>query len=240
MTSDSARFRKSIYFTMSFIVIIWLVKFIEYLFSVDLSEFGILPRTLNGSIGIFTAPFVHGDILHLLSNTFPILILGIGLFYFYDRIALSVITLIYIITGFWVWIAARDAYHIGASGLIYGLLAFLMLSGFLRKDTKSLAISFAVLFLYGTTFFSGMLPSQPGVSWESHLMGAIAGIFCAIYFKSSMASVPDNTISEESETAAPSYTYHYVDGERKRPKDNQQVHYHYTIKSNISHQEKKD
>lgn len=233
MGSDKFKLRKSIYATLSFVSLIWLVKIIEYSFDLDFSQLGILPRTLEGSIGIITAPLVHGDVFHLLSNTFPILVLGVGLFYFYDKIALPVIILIYLITGFWVWIAARDAYHVGASGLVYGLLSFLLLSGFLRKDGRTLAISFIVLFLYGTTLFAGVFPSQPGVSWESHLMGAVAGIFCAIYFKSSKLSFEEENIADEiieSDIAtSEKYVYHFKNTELKDSEDPQPINFTYTL-----------
>jgi len=233
MRSEKVRLRRSIYTTLLFVLIIWLVKIIEFAFDFDFSEFGILPRTLRGSVGIITAPLVHGDVFHLLSNTFPIIVLGVGLFYFYDRIALSVVVLIYLITGFWVWIAARDAYHVGASGLVYGLLTFLLFSGFFRKDSRTLAISFIVLFLYGTTLFTGVLPSEPTVSWESHLMGAIAGLFCAIYFKGSKSSFdkePEVEPVVESETPpleVPKYLY-TIEGKKESDKKASKV-YTYTI-----------
>lgn len=243
MSSDKAKLRRSIYFTLSFIMLIWLVKTTEYLFNFDFSEFGILPRTFHGSVGILTAPLVHGDIFHLISNTFPILILGVGLFYFYDKIAISVVILIYVITGFWVWIAARDAYHIGASGIVYGLLSFLLLSGFLRRDTKTLAISFIVLFLYGTTLFSGIFPTQPGVSWESHLMGAIAGIFCAVYFKGSQNAVSKEIEINESISEQVKYNYHYHYTEKQpenKPTTDSKLHYTYILGEKTSSEEKKD
>lgn len=241
MSRDKVKLRRSIYFTLSFVALIWLIKTTEYIFHLDFSEFGILPRTLNGSVGIITAPLVHGDVFHLLSNTFPILVLGVGLFYFYDRIALSVILLIYLITGFWVWIAARDAYHIGASGLVYGLLSFLLLSGFLRRDTKTLAISFIVLFLYGTTLFTGIFPSQPGVSWESHLMGAIAGIFCAIYFKGSApVAIESKNLPVESDEGRIEYIYRYTKESQKERNSESNTSYTYTISDKSSDQRKKD
>lgn len=233
MGSDKFKLRKSIYATLSFVFLIWLVKIIEYSFELDFSGFGILPRTLKGSVGIITAPLIHGDVFHLLSNTFPILVLGVGLFYFYNRIALPVIILIYLITGFWVWIAARDAYHVGASGLVYGLLSFLLLSGFLRKDGRTLAISFVVLFLYGTTLFSGIFPSQPGVSWESHLMGAVAGVFCAIYFKSTKLSEAEPLEETEDNLEyvkeTEEFIYHFKSTELKDSDDPQPINFTYTI-----------
>lgn len=166
-----------------FTALLWGIKAYETVLSRSFDSLGILPRTLKGSIGILTAPLIHGDIYHLISNTFPILVLVIGMFYFYHRIAPLVFFLIYFMTGFWVWIAARDAYHIGASGLVYGLISFLLFSGFLRRDIRTLAVSFAVLILYGSNMIYGLVPGNENVSWESHVLGAIAGLFCAIYFK---------------------------------------------------------
>ena len=184
MTEDIKKARKGIRFALLFTALLWSIKAYEFVLSTNFEILGILPRTLEGSIGIVTAPLIHGDIYHLISNTFPILILVIGMFYFYDRIAILVFFLIYFMTGFWVWIAARDAYHIGASGLVYGLISFLLFSGFLRRDARTLAVSFAVLILYGSNMVYGLLPTNTDVSWESHLLGAVAGLFCAIYFKS--------------------------------------------------------
>ncbi|MEQ8474853.1 rhomboid family intramembrane serine protease [Fulvivirga sp.] len=180
---EGIKFKRSILYTFSFVSLIWLVKIIESYLQIDFGSLGIYPRTLSGSIGIFLSPLIHGDFFHLLSNTFPLLILGVGLFYFYDKIAFNVIILIYLMTGFWVWIAARDAYHIGASGIVYGLLTFILFSGFFRRNPQTLAISFIILVLYGGSFMAGIIPSSNGISWESHLMGGIAGIFCAVYFR---------------------------------------------------------
>ncbi|TRX48137.1 rhomboid family intramembrane serine protease [Fulvivirga sp. M361] len=205
---EGKKLKSGLYITLTFVALIWSIKIIEYGFSIDLSGYGILPRTLKGSIGIFTAPLIHGDIFHLLSNTFPLLILGIAVFYFYDKIASWVIVMIYTMTGFWVWIAARDAYHIGASGLVYGMLTFLLFSGFLRRDRATLSISFMILVLYGGSFFAGILPGEKHISWESHLMGAIAGIFCAVYFKNS--GKPDDPSDESDEQNIQLTEYHYT------------------------------
>jgi hypothetical protein len=133
-------------------------------------------------LGIITGPLVHGDLMHLLSNSFPLILLGIGIMYFYNKIAREVFLWIYFTTGIWVWIVARDAYHIGASGLVYGLVAFLLFSGLFRRDARSIAISLVVIFLY-SGMVAGILPTSSSISWESHLLGAFAGIFCAFYFR---------------------------------------------------------
>lgn len=175
-------FKRGIYLTLSFVLLLWAIKSIEWAEGWDFGYFGILPRTLKGSIGIITGPLIHGDLLHLMSNTFPLLVLGLGLFYFYHQIALEVFVWIYLATGFWVWVIGREAYHIGASGIVYGLMMFIFWGGVLRKNPRSLAISMIIFFLYGYMIY-GLFPGDENVSWESHLMGSIAGIFLAVYFK---------------------------------------------------------
>jgi membrane associated rhomboid family serine protease len=182
MDAESRKFKNSIYISLSFVVILWFIKFVEFAMDYDFAIYGIHPRHVSGVIGIFTGPLIHGDFSHLASNTLPLLILVIGLFYFYQKVALEVVLWIYFMTGFWVWIAARNAYHIGASGLVYGLVSFLFFSGIFRRDTASIAISLIVVFLYGGMFY-GILPLTEGISWESHILGAIAGILCAFYFR---------------------------------------------------------
>ncbi|MDH5366080.1 MAG: rhomboid family intramembrane serine protease [Cyclobacteriaceae bacterium] len=180
---EKERFQRSVLYVISFILIIWIVKILEYTTDSDFSSFGIFPRTFHGSIGIFISPFIHGDLYHLFTNTFPLIILGIGILYFYPKIGIQVILLIYIMTGFLVWVAAREAFHIGASGIVYGMFAFLLTGGFIRRDRRTLSISLAILFLYGGSMFSGLTPTVEGISWESHIMGFFAGLFCAIYFR---------------------------------------------------------
>ena len=108
----------------------------------------------------------------------------IAVFYFYEKIALEVFVWIYLVTGFWVWVAARQAYHIGASGLVYGLATFLFFSGLFRKDIRSVAVATAIGFLY-SGMLQGIFPTTENISWESHLLGAGAGILCAFYFRRS-------------------------------------------------------
>jgi membrane associated rhomboid family serine protease len=197
-------------------MLIWLVRIVETYLQIDFGSFGIYPRTFRGSVGIFLSPLIHGDFFHLLSNTIPLIILGVGLFYFYDKIAFNVILLIYLMTGFWVWIAARDAYHIGASGIVYGLLTFILFSGFFRKNPQTLAISFVILVLYGGSFFAGILPGTTGISWESHLMGGIAGIFCAVYFRNTKLVEEQLDIEpRKDQSSSYDYTYTYIQDSNK-------------------------
>ncbi|MGK7396957.1 MAG: rhomboid family intramembrane serine protease [Candidatus Cyclobacteriaceae bacterium M3_2C_046] len=172
-------FSRSIAVPFRMIFIMWMVFLFETLFSLELGIFGIIPRTTIGLVGIVSSPLLHGNMVHLVSNTVPLLFLGTTLFFFYDRIALRVFLTCYFLTGILVWIFARPSVHIGASGLIYGIASFLIFFGIFRKDIKSLLISIVITFLYGGLIY-GVLPNQPGVSWESHLMGGIVGAVTAM------------------------------------------------------------
>ena len=192
---EHLKFRYSVYIVISFVLLLWAVKAVELATGISFSYLGILPRTLKGTIGIFTGPLVHGDVLHLLSNTLPILLLGILLFYFYHRIAIEIFIWIYLVTGFWTWLIARNAYHIGASGLVYGMASFLFFSGIIRKSRPLMTISAIIIFLYGGMVY-GIIPDavEFNVSWESHLMGAIVGVLLAIIFrKAKIDFTPDST-----------------------------------------------
>jgi membrane associated rhomboid family serine protease len=161
------------------VFIMWLVFTFEVYTSYDLSFLGIMPRTLWGVIGIFTAPMIHGNLMHLVSNTVPLLFLGGTLFFFYNRIGVTVFFRCYFITNILVWLFARPSMHIGASGLIYALSAFLIFFGLLRRDMMSFFISIVVILLYGGIFY-GILPTDPWISWESHLAGTLTGAGTAI------------------------------------------------------------
>lgn len=163
-----------------FIFLMWGIYFFEVTFRIDLGVFGILPRQLTGLIGILTAPLLHGNIWHLTSNTMPMLVLGTILYLFYDRVANPVFLSCYFITNALVWLFARSSYHIGASGLIYGLASFMVFMGFFRQDIRSIVISIAVILFYGGLIY-GILPTGTRVSWESHLIGAVVGLVCAIF-----------------------------------------------------------
>lgn len=168
------RFTESFVIPIRLVFLMWAFFAFEIFFHYDLSFLGIYPRTFTGLIGILFAPMVHGSLLHIISNTFPLLFLGSVLFLFYDRIARRVFFQCYFYTNILVWIFARPSYHIGASGLVYGIASFLIFFGIFKKDIKSLIISIVIILMYGSLIY-GVLPVQPGVSWESHLMGGIVG-----------------------------------------------------------------
>jgi membrane associated rhomboid family serine protease len=152
----------------------WLIFTIQNALQLNLGIFGIEPRTTLGLVGIITSPMIHGNALHIASNTVPLLFLGWALFFFYPQIGKPVFYFCYFGTNVLIWLFARPSIHIGASGLVYGLAAFLIFFGIFKRDIKSIAISAVVILLYGGLVY-GLLPNQPGVSWESHLFGAVIG-----------------------------------------------------------------
>lgn len=165
-----------------FVAIIWGIYLVDFLIPFfDLNQFGIVPRTLSGLVGILFAPLLHGNILHLVSNTVSLIVLLFILFKFYKEQAMVVIILSVLIGGSLVWLMGRSASHIGASGLIYSLAAFNITFGFLQKKILNIIVSLVVVFLYGGLIW-GVLPTRFYVSWESHLFGAIAGISLASMF----------------------------------------------------------
>ncbi|WPP53217.1 rhomboid family intramembrane serine protease [Catalinimonas niigatensis] len=171
--------------------------------TMDFGVWGILPRSITGLVGILAAPLIHGSAFHLLSNTFPLIMLLIAVFYFYDEIATEVFFWIYLATGFWVWVVARQAYHIGSSGLVYGLAAFLFFSGIFRRDVRSTAVALVIAFIHGG-MVQGLVPGDSSISWESHLLGSAAGIFCSFYFRKE----PHVILKEKLFTADEGYQGH--------------------------------
>lgn len=179
MADQQTRMYGSAVIAFRLVFIMWVTFALEVFFGIDLSFLGIKPRTISGLIGIVTAPMIHGSLQHLLSNTIPLLFLGSVLFFFYERIAAIVFFRCYFITNILVWLLSpRVSYHIGASGLIYGLAAFLVFYGVLRGELLSLLISIGIFLVYGSIFY-GVLPTDPAVSWESHLAGALVGTVTA-------------------------------------------------------------
>lgn len=165
------------------LIVMWLVFFLDWLFSLHLYTWGILPRETSGLWGILFTPFLHGGLEHIVNNSPPILILSWALFYFYRKIAFPVLSLSWLLGGLMIWLAARgETYHIGMSGVIYSLAFFIFFSGIFRKETKVMAIALFVAFLYGSMIW-GVFPMDPRISWEAHLYGALIGVLFAYLFR---------------------------------------------------------
>lgn len=183
---EKIKIYRSIFFPGIIVLVLWVVKAVDFGLDLDLNRYGLHPMHKDGLIGIFTAPLLHADLAHLFANSVPFLILGALLFYFYRQIAWMILILIWIITGLWVWVFARgEGIHIGASGVVYGLASFLFFSGILRREKTLMVITMLVTFLYGGMIwglFPQLFPNQP-ISWESHLMGLISGAILAVYYR---------------------------------------------------------
>lgn len=184
--TDSARsranFRLAAKITFGFVALIWAIALLNWMLDVGPDDFGIRPREPAGLLGILFAPLVHGGFGHLIANTLPLFVLGTAMLYLYPNAALRVLPAVYFGPGVAVWLFARGGIHLGASGLIYGMVTYIFVAGLIRRDRRAIAASLAVCFLYGTLTW-GVLPLEPGVSWETHLAAALIGLVLALAFR---------------------------------------------------------
>lgn len=195
-------------FPLLLLFVIYLFKCMELGLGLDLSGWGIHPLQRDGLLGILTSPLVHANFPHLLANTLPLFFLSWGLFYFYRDIAPVIFILIWVGCGLLTFLIGKDGWHIGASGIIYGLAFFLFFSGILRRYVPLIAISLLVTFLYGGLVWQ-MLPyfAPAGVSWEGHLSGGIVGTICAVAFMKKGPQRPEPFPEEEEEEENENETY---------------------------------
>jgi membrane associated rhomboid family serine protease len=203
LDNEDAFYRKKLLLSLIIpgilVFLMWIVKLSEILFETDLTGLGILPLSVKGLPGIFLSPLIHGDIKHLFSNSIPLFFLGVCVFYFYSEVALRVFFWSWFISGFLVWIAGREVWHVGSSGIIYGLATFLFFSGIIRKYFRLIALSLLIVFLYGSMVW-GMVPNlYQNVSWESHMLGGFAGIALAIWYRKEGPQRPVYEWMEEEE-----------------------------------------
>lgn len=226
---EKKRFLSSIIFPTLLVAAMWLVKVAELAFDTRFVTLGIMPQKVSGLVGIITAPFIHGDIAHLSANSLPIWVLTSMLFYFYRPIAWKTFLMIWFITGVWVWFWGRESYHIGASGVVYGLASFLFFSGLIRRDNSLLAITFLVAFLYGSLVW-GIFPEifpEKNISWESHLMGMISGVVIAIYYRGEGGPQPKK------------YSWDFEDDEDDNDEDDENAYWNKPLKKPVKMEPKK-
>ena len=175
------------------LIIIWTVHLLNLRFPyLHFTTYGIFPREVEGLRGILFSPFLHStsSFSHIINNSVPLLVLTWLLRISYKKLFFRVIVFIWLVSGSWVWLAARGgSYHIGVSGVIYGLAFFLFFSGVFRKNMQLMGVSLIVSFLYGSMIW-GIFPSEESISFEAHLFGAIAGLILAFYYKKEYAK-PD-------------------------------------------------
>ncbi len=201
MNAERKRFIYSLVFPAFFLFMIWTIKIFEITMELSFVEGGVFPRRISGLKGILFSPMIHGDWKHLVDNSLPLFFLSLALFYFYRDIAYRIWLLIYFTGGILLWAFGREAYHIGASGVIYGLASFLFLSGLIRKVRSLIAISLLVVFWYGGMVW-GLLPFDYEVSFEAHITGAVSGIMLAFLYRD-QGPLPEPSLLDEEEEDEP-------------------------------------
>ena len=167
-----------------FVAIFWILEIVDQFFLAgSLNQFGIRPRSSTGLVGIFFAPFLHGNFPHLIANTIPFVILGWFTMLQETRDFFLVTAITMIVGGLGVWFFGQaNSIHIGASILIFGYLGFLLFRGYFQRNFPSIAVSILVFILYGGLVW-GVLPGMPGISWQGHLFGFIGGAIAARLLK---------------------------------------------------------
>lgn len=166
-----------------FVIFLWFIYWLEIRFDLDFVENGIFPRTLSGLQGIIFSPFIHADIEHLYNNSVPLLILLAALRYFYSKQSFEVIGFGIVLSGCVTWIIARESFHIGASSLIYVLVSFIFFKGIQTKYYRLVALSLAIVVVYGGLVWYIFPKVDSTISWEGHLAGLITGFVLSIIYK---------------------------------------------------------
>jgi membrane associated rhomboid family serine protease len=181
-----------------FVGLMWYVFLLARFFDVSLTSLGLYPLRLVGMAGIISSPLIHGDLMHLLSNSFPLILLPAIVLISYPRVAFRVFVGVYLFSGLGVWFFSRPAYHVGASGLVYGLASFVFFSGVFRRDRGSVALSLIIIFLYGSMLY-GLFPTEERISWESHVIGGVVGMLFAFAFRNVDRPAEEQEVEEQEE-----------------------------------------
>jgi membrane associated rhomboid family serine protease len=174
-----ANFRLATRLALGFVALIWLIALLNWALGLSPGIFGVRPREWAGLAGVLLAPLMHSGFEHLIANTPPLLVAGTAMLYLYPASALRVLPAIYLGPGLAVWLFARGGVHLGASGLVYGLVSYIFVAGLIRRDRRAIAAALLVAFMYGALVW-GILPIERGVSWETHLAAALIGVGLAI------------------------------------------------------------
>jgi membrane associated rhomboid family serine protease len=165
------------------LLLIWFLFYIDRSFNLELNNHGIFPRTFYGLQGVLFSPFLHGDLNHIASNSLPLFILSTALIYFYREVSLKVLVYGLLLSGIITWIIGRESYHIGASSLIYVLVSFIFFKGLMTKYYRLMALSLAVVVLYGGMIWYIFPEVDKAISWEGHLAGLLSGFVFAVKLK---------------------------------------------------------
>ena len=199
-SDEPFRLRKAFITVILFVAVLWAIKAIEFVIGLNLVPFGVFPRHLDNLSGVLWAPLIHGSWSHLMTNTPPLLVLGTAVLFGYPRAARILLPAVYLGAGLAVWLFARSAYHIGASGLTFGIMFFVFTIGILRWDRQAIALSLIVFFLYGGMIW-GVFPGDPSISFETHFFGAAIGLALAFLLRSLDPPKPRKRYSWEDENS---------------------------------------
>jgi len=180
--------RKNLRFALLVVAILWSIYLLDRVLPIDLRFFGLIPRSQDRLWGILTYPFLHANFRHLAANTaalFPLLLVSLS---YSRKLTHSALMIIYLLTGILVWLFGRgNAVHIGVSGIIFGLIGFLMFLGIFRRDWTALGVSIVIGFFYGGALLT-LFAYIPGISWSSHFFGFLTGVLAAWWMKRGRAS----------------------------------------------------
>lgn len=204
--------------TAGFVVVMWAVFLFDYLTAVELARFGLRPREGVGLLGLFTTPLLHAHLGHIASNSLPLFIGGVAILFLYPNSALKALPVIYLGSAALAWVFARPNLHIGASGLVYGILAYVFVSGIVRRDLRSVGVSLMVWFLYGSMIW-GALPVDSAASWELHASGMFIGVIMAIVFRHQDQPPLKRYEWEREEALDESFDDSFDDTDDDRPSD---------------------
>lgn len=167
---------------IGFVAVLWLIHLMNWGMGLDPHPLGLRPRDWLGLVGVVTAPLVHADFAHLFANSVPLAAVGSAMLFLYPHSTLRVLPAVYLGPSLIVWIFGRDSIHLGASGLVYGLVSYVFVAGLLRRDRRAVAASLLVILMYGSLAW-GVLPIDPRVSWETHLSAALVGAVMALLLR---------------------------------------------------------
>ena len=249
-----SKFWKASFPAFLIVFLMWFFYLLNIGIETDLNKYGVLPGETSGLVGVVASPMLHGSIEHIFNNSIPTLILVWAMFYSYKEIATKVIIYIWLVSGLLVWLTGSQGYHIGMSGVVYGLSGFLFLSGLIKKVRHLMGLSLLVIFLYGSLIW-GVLPIKEGISWEGHLWGGITGLVMAVFYrkygeqpKKYLWEYEEEPEDYDPETGEVPYWMKGVDTlEENQPsnenkstaKPKTQIHYIYVQKNNPQDQDEK-
>lgn len=179
--ANRAHFRSALLVAAAFVAVLAAIHALGAALGLDLQRYGVRPHAWAGLPGVLVAPLLHADVAHLASNALPLLVAGTAMLHLYPDASRFVLPAVYVVPGLAVWLAGRPSLHLGASGIVYGLVGYIFVAGLIRRDRRAIAAALLVSFLYGALVW-GVFPLKVGVSWETHLAGAAAGVALAFAF----------------------------------------------------------